>query len=251
MTSPGEGPREPLGTTLVIVPAFNEAASVGKVVEGIGRALPGAEVLVVDDCSSDETGEIAAGAGARVLTHMYNLGYGAALQTGFKFALAEDYRYAALVDADGQHEPRFLPALLEGVWSGKDDIVVGSRFLEPTGFPLRPVKKIGIWLFRTIASVLTGLRITDATSGFQALSGRALDLFASDCFPADYPDADVLIMAHRAGLRLREIPVRMYPDDIWGQSMHGGWRPLFYVPKMMLSIVMVMLRPGGCRGTTE
>jgi glycosyltransferase involved in cell wall biosynthesis len=226
--------------TLVIIPAFNEAAHIGRVIADACEALPGADVLVVDDGSGDDTAPKARSAGARVVSLPFNLGYGVALQTGYKYALAQDYDFILQMDADGQHEARDLSALLEVVQSKRADVAIGSRFLNNRNYRAPFVRRLGMRLFAGIASLMTRTRVTDPTSGFQALTRRVAQYYASPAYPLDYPDADVLIMLHNAGFRFVEVPVRMYAAE--GKSMHGGIRPLYYVFKMFLSILMVMLR---------
>lgn len=224
----------------MIIPAFDEAPRIGRAVAGVRAALPQADILVVDDGSRDGTAACARAAGARVASHPFNLGYGAALQTGYKYALTRDYDFVLQLDADGQHEPRDLPALLDVVASGRADAAIGSRFLGGGDYRAPFARRIGMRLFAAIASAVTHTRVTDPTSGFQALNRRVVRYYASPAYPVDYPDADVLIMLHFAGLRFVEVPVRMYPPS--GKSMHGGLKPFYYVFKMFLSILMVLLR---------
>jgi len=227
--------------TLVIIPAYNEERLIGGVVASVAEALPGTHILVVDDGSRDRTGQSAAGAGAMVLRLPFNMGYGVALQTGYKFALRRGYAFAAQMDADGQHEPRDLPLLLETVRSGEADLALGSRFLGRKIYRAPLARRAGMLLFRLLASVLVRQHITDPTSGCQALNRRTIRFYASEIFPVDYPDADVLLMVHRAGLRIREIPVRMYAADD-NASMHSGLQPVYYIFKMFLSIAVTLLR---------
>lgn len=229
------------GTCLALIPAFNEEGRIGPVVEAVRRAS-GFDVVVIDDGSRDATGAEARRAGATVLPHPFNLGYGAALQTGYKWAVRKGYRVVVQLDADGQHDPSFVPILAERVLSGAADACVGSRFLEGQGYIPPFARRVGMVLFGYIASVATGRRVTDPTSGYQALSRDVVDFFRSDVFPADYPDADVLILLHRAGFKVEERPVAMRQSPT-GQSMHSGLlRPLFYVFKMFLSILVTLLR---------
>lgn len=227
--------------TLVIIPAFNEAPRVGRAIASVHEALSGADVLVVDDGSLDETAQRARASGARVVSLPFNLGYGVALQTGYKYALAQGYELVLQMDADGQHEARDLPALLEAVQSKQADVAIGSRFLSNRQYRAPLLRRIGMRLFAAIASLMTRTRVTDPTSGFQALNRRVVEYYASPAYPVDYPDADVLIMLHNAGFRFVEVPVTMYEAE-GSKSMHGGIRPFYYVFKMLLSILMVTLR---------
>jgi glycosyltransferase involved in cell wall biosynthesis len=226
---------------LVIVPAFNEAEELGRVLEGIRATDPGLSVLVVDDGSTDDTAGTARRAGARVLRLPINLGYGSALQAGYKYALREGYDCVVQLDGDGQHEPADIPRLLAPLERGDVDLALGSRFLEETGYRPGIARAAGIRLFRGLTFLLTGVRFRDVTSGYQALNREVLHFFAAERYPVDYPDADVLVMLTRAGFAIAEVPVRMYPKQS-GRSMHTGLRPIYYIFKMLLSMLMMLLR---------
>lgn len=226
--------------TLVLIPARNEAERIGPVLAGIRRHTPDADLLVVDDGSEDETSHVARAHGARILHHPFNLGYGAALQTGYHYARKHGYRVLVQVDADGQHEPASIPALCAALQQGAD-VVVGSRYDHPEPPHTSLLRRIGSRLFSWVVTRWTGHRITDPTSGFQALNDRALELLALDHFPEDYPDADVLITLARAGLRLTEVPVRMY-ERPGGASMHRGGRAAYYGYKMFLNLALLPWR---------
>ena len=180
-------------------------------------------------------------AGALVINLSSNLGYGAALQTGFKFALDKGYEFAVQMDADGQHDPLSIEALISPVLKDEVDVVIGSRFLDKGNYKAPFVRRMGMYFFGIITSVLTGRRITDPTSGFQALNKKVMEFYASDAYPVDYPDADVIIMLHRQGFRFKEVPVIMH--NAAKRSMHGGiLKPMYYIFKMMLSIFVTLLR---------
>jgi glycosyltransferase involved in cell wall biosynthesis len=227
---------------LILIPAFNEAGRVGGVVLDVQAALPAADILVIDDGSADTTASEAADAGAIVLTLPVNSGYGAALQTGYKYAVRHGYGLVGQIDADGQHSAVYLEDMLSTMHSSGADVVVGSRFLDRDGH-YRPstARKVGIALFGRIATLITRQHVTDPTSGFQIMRLGVAQFFCSDVYPADYPDADILILLHRSGFSVREVPVQMRPSP--GQSMHSGHKSLYYVYKMMLSIFVTLLRP--------
>ena len=162
-------------------------------------------------------------------------------QTGFKFALDKGYEFAVQMDADGQHDPLSIEALISPVLRDDVDIVIGSRFLDKGNYKAPFVRRMGMYFFGFITSILTGRRITDPTSGFQALNKKVMEFYASGAYPADYPDADVIIMLHRQGFRFKEVPVIMH--NAAKKSMHGGiLNPLYYIFKMMLSIFVTLLR---------
>lgn len=225
---------------IIIIPAYNEEGRISVTISEI-RKNTDADILVVNDGSSDNTAAEASETGAVVLSLPFNLGYGAALQTGFKYALRMGFAFAVQMDGDGQHDPTYIFSLLEDVRSDKVDVAIGSRFLGEGVYKPTTIKKIGIAFFRIIASFITGQRITDPTSGFQALNRKAMEFYASEAYPVDFPDADVLVMLYKKGMRFREVPVRM-SYSTKEKSMHSGTTPLYYLFKMVLSIFVTLLR---------
>lgn len=226
--------------TLVVIPAFAEAGRVGDIVREVHALGLGLDVLVVDDGSPDGTGAEARAAGAMVVRHPVNLGYGSALHTGYHFARRRGYARVLQMDADGQHEAAMLPRLLRELDDGAD-LVLGSRYLDSRPPRTGLLRGIGTVLFRGIASRGTGIPITDPTSGFQGLSQRALEAVTHDGYPEDFPDTDVLIELSRLGLVLREVPVRMHPRR-GGLSMHRGARIAYYCYKMLLTLLLLPIR---------
>ena len=227
---------------LIVIPAYNEAGRVGAVVADVRHTLPEADVLVIDDGSDDATCAESAGAGALVLSLPTNCGYGTALQTGYKYAVRHGYTLVGQIDADGQHRAEFLATMLAVLNEDGADVVVGSRFLAKDGHYETPfARSLGIRLFARLASLATGQLVTDPTSGFQVMRGEIARLFSRDVFPVDYPDADILILLHRTGYRVRELPVQMRPSP--GRSMHSSQSTPYYVYKMLLSILVTLLRP--------
>lgn len=226
---------------LLIIPAHNEAHNIAHVLQEVRDTGLDLDVLVVDDLSTDETAGVAAQAGARVLRLPCNLGYGGAVQTGFRYAVDYGYTWGVMMDADGQHAARCIADLLQPVQSGKADVALGSRFLGQMEYKTTFAKQLGMSIFRTVTSRITGQRITDPTSGFQALNRDVMAFFAWDNYPVDFPDADTILLLHFAGFRVTEVPVVMR-ERLSGQSMHSSWRPIYYVFKMFLAILIVLLR---------
>jgi hypothetical protein len=226
---------------LLILPAHNEASNLPRVIPEARAAAPGYDLLVIDDGSRDGTAAVAASLGAEVVTLPVNLGYGGAVQTGFRYAVEQGYDLAVVMDADGQHDPAGIRLLAETVLSGQADVAIGSRFRGRLAYHQPWVKRIGMRLFAWTVSRITGREVTDPTSGFQALNRDALRFFAYDNYPVDYPDADTLLVLHYAGFRVAEVPVTMR-ERLSGVSMHSGWKPFYYVLKMWLAIAMVVLR---------
>ena len=226
---------------LVVIPACNEQGRIGKVVRAVHELMPAASILVIDDCSSDDTGKEAGDAGAAVVTHLINLGYGAGLETGYLYALKNGYQLVIQMDGDGQHLPEEVPKILAPVLNGEADIVLGSRYLALENNYKTPfARRVGQKFFGRLFSLITGFNVTDPTSGFQCLNKKAFTLFSSGHFPHDFPDTDVLLIAHYAGFRVKEIPVVMM-ERSGGVSMHVGLKPLYYVIKMIISIMIVIL----------
>ncbi len=227
---------------LIIIPAYNEEGRVGRVVEDVKGNLPRADVLVIDDGSADDTADEALRAGAISLSLPVNSGYGTALQTGYKFAVRNGYELVGQIDADGQHKAEYLVTMLDELEREDADVIIGSRFLEDDGHYKAPLaRSIGIGLFSRIASAITHQHISDPTSGFQLMRIDVARFFCSQVYPTDYPDADILILLHRTGYRVREVAVHMRPSP--GKSMHSGYGTAYYVYKMLLSILVTLMRP--------
>lgn len=226
---------------LVLIPAFNEASGIAAVIAAIRAVVPGYDILVVNDGSTDSTAATARAAGALVTSHAFNMGYGVAIQTGYKYAYAHGYQAIVQLDGDGQHDPLCIPDLLKPIRAGEADFAIGSRFLGGNSYEPSWARSLGMALFNSLVSWRTGQQITDSTSGYQAFNRDVIRFFTRETFPNDYPDADVLITLHRAGFTITEIPVRMFANAA-GTSMHNGIRPLYYVFKMFLSISVILLR---------
>lgn len=227
---------------LVIIPAYNERTHLKRVIDGIRKHAGGADILVVDDGSADGTAEVAREEGADVVSLPFNMGYGVALQTGFKYASRNEYEYVVQVDGDGQHDPRCIGDLLATVQSAEADVVLGSRWLGRGEYKGPLLRKFGKFIFGFMATLLTHQKVSDPTTGFQALSKEVVQFYCTNVYPTDYPDANVIIMLDRAGFRVKEVPVVMYSNGT-KQSMHAGLiRPIFYGLKMVTSIMMTMLR---------
>jgi glycosyltransferase involved in cell wall biosynthesis len=232
---------------LVVVPTLDEAANLEAVVTELRRVRPADDLLVVDDASSDGTPALARRLGCAVLELPFHLGYGAAVQAGIKYALRRGYGCVVTFDADGQHDPGDVEGLVAGVRDGLD-LVLGSRRLDARSHHGGPLRRWGRGLFSALARLLTGLPLTDPTSGLKALGPRGQALFALARFPDRFPDADALVVARRARLRLGERPARMRPSRN-RRSMHGGARPLAYGFNMLFSLLVAALgRESDLRG---
>jgi glycosyltransferase involved in cell wall biosynthesis len=225
---------------VAIVPAHDEADSVGAVVREILALDPGIEVVVIDDGSTDRTAAEARAAGARVVRLPFNLGIGGAVQTGFRYAFEHGFELAVRLDGDGQHDPAELPRLVAPVTAGEADIAVGSRFAGERSHRPPITRRIGIVIFSRVVSLLTRQRVTDTTSGFQALNRRAIALFAAD-YPHDYPEVEATVMVFRHRLRLVEVPVQMR-ERTAGSSSITALRSVYYAVKVLLATLVALVR---------
>jgi glycosyltransferase involved in cell wall biosynthesis len=227
--------------TVAVVPAWNEAEAIGRVVDEIRAADASLDVVVVDDASSDGTATVAERHGATVVRLLFNVGIGGAVQTGFRYALAGDYDRAVRLDGDGQHDPADLPRLLAPVDRGQADLVIGSRFVEPNASYRPPLgRRIGIRVFARLVSLLGGQRVTDTTSGFIAMNRVGIELFARE-YPHDYPEVEATLVALRSGLRLAQVQVEMRERET-GASSITFVRSLYYMIKVMLALLVASLR---------
>ena len=219
---------------LVIIPAYNEEGSVGKVVEEVHTHLPRVEVLVVNDGSSDLTSEIAQSKGAIVLDLPFNLGIGGAMQSGYKYAYEKGYDIAIQVDGDGQHDSREIPKLLHVLDEEKADVVIGSRFTGDSEYKASMMRRVGILVLSKAISMIVGEKLTDPTSGFRAANRRAIQLFSVN-YPQDYPEPEAMVLLHQCGLKMKEIPVRIN-QRYSGESSITRIRSIYYMVKVLLAI---------------
>lgn len=226
--------------TLIIIPALNEAESIVRVVGAVQEHAPWADIVVINDGSTDDTAHLARKAGAIVIDMPFNVGIGAAVQTGFRYAARHGYEVAVQTDGDGQHPPSELPSLVSALQNLDADMVIGSRFLEYRGYSQTAARRAGGYILARILSAATHTRMTDPTSGFRASNRRTLELCAQ-LYPHDYPEPEAIIILHRAGLKIREIPVTMQQRQ-GGVSSITPLRSAYYMTKVILAILINLLR---------
>lgn len=233
--------------TLVFIPAWNEQDSVAQVVADVREQLPQVDVLVVDDGSTDQTAVRARRAGALVASLPFNQGLGAAIQTGYLYAMRGGYECCAHLDADGQHPVSELRRLLDLIWADEADFVLGSRFEDPSvsehvegAYRASLSRRIGIWLFRHMLSATTGQRFTDTTSGLRAVGRRAMRMFAGT-YDHDFHELESLQRVARAGLRIREVPVHMLPRAA-GKTKITTVKSAFFIFKALTVLAVGSLR---------
>jgi len=230
----GSAPR-----TLILMPAYNEADCVRRVVTDIQRTLPDCDILVIDDGSVDGTARQVPPP-ARVVSLPFNLGIGGAMQTGYRFAHLHGYDVAVQVDADGQHPAEYVPTLVEALRREDADLVIGSRFLDQRSYRPPPSRMAGITILRAVLRVLTGQAVTDCTSGFRAAGPRAIAAFAY-WYPDDYPEPEVILLLERAGYKVTEAAVEMHPRTT-GTTSISLLAGVFYVCKVTTALLLDLCR---------
>ena len=230
---------------MILIPAFNEEGAVGNVIREVHAAMPGAPVLVVDDCSKDSTVAVARQAGARVLELPHHLGLGGCVQAGYRLAHELGYDYVIRVDGDGQHDPRDIPRILETLEKRGCEMVIGSRFVDGTGPHFGPVRHAGILFFRAVLRPILGQPVYDPTSGYVGVNRTALALF-SRSFPLEYPEIEALVVLQRRRFRFVEVPCRMRPRQA-GRSSITAWKSMYYMIHVLLGVFVNVLKFEGRR----
>ena len=224
-------------SSLVIVPAFNEEKSIHHVVLDIKNCAPFADILVINDGSSDNTATIARKSGAAVLNLPHNLGIGGAVRAGLAFAEEMGYSFILRMDGDGQHKAEDITRLLEPVEKGLVDAAFGSRFCGGSNAYCPPlIRRLGISTYSLIVSIIIGQKISDATSGLWCLNRKTIRYF-SRYFPQDYPEVESHILLYKAGFSQMEVPVNMRAR-LAGRSSISPWRSVYYAFKVLLAAVI-------------
>jgi glycosyltransferase involved in cell wall biosynthesis len=226
----------PQNKILVIIPAYNEEDTIGRVIEKTRQFIPQADILVVNDGSADSTSTIARQKGAMVLDLCHNLGIGAAMQAGYKLADRMDYDIAVQCDADGQHHPAQIKKLINTLTNDGVDMVLGSRYLRKKRFRSDVLRRLGILIFSKVLSLIVGQRLTDTTSGFRAANKEVIKSFAT-FYPSDYPEPEALVLLHREGFTIKEISVNMSSRK-GGNSSITLWKSIYYMAKVLLAILI-------------
>lgn len=228
---------------LVIVPAWNEEQSVGSVIVDLRATLPEADVLVVNDGSTDRTSEVAQAAGAVVLDLPVNLGVGGAMRAGYKYAYRNGYERTVQHDADGQHDPAAVAPLLDALDREAADIMIGARFAGVGEYEVRGPRRWSMQFLSAVLSRVAGTRLTDTTSGFKACGPNAIRLFSTN-YPAEYlgDTVESIVIGARAGLTIRQVGVAMRPR-VAGKPSHGPVRAGIFLLRAMLALAVALSRP--------
>lgn len=224
---------------LVIIPAYNESASIENTVRKLQNDVPEADYIVINDCSKDNTLEILKNSEFSYLSLPVNLGIGGAVQSGYRYALNHNYDIAVQLDGDGQHDSAFLRDLLDPIIKGEADITIGSRFIEKKGFQSSGIRRLGIRLLNGMLRFTTGKKITDCTSGFRAVNRKFMALYAAQ-YPMDYPEPEAIVYASVHGARIKEIPVIMQ-ERTAGESSIRPFHSGYYMMKVSLAILLCRL----------
>ncbi|MFE9189920.1 glycosyltransferase family 2 protein [Micromonospora sp. NPDC007208] len=226
--------------TLIIIPALNESGSIADVVGEVRGELPGVDVLVVDDGSTDRTAAVAAAAGAKVAKLPYNLGVGGAMRLGYRYARDNNYDVAIQIDADGQHDPRYVPKLVDLL--DDNDLVIGARFAGEGDYNVRGPRRWAMVMLSAVLSRVAHTKLTDTTSGFRAANRRVIEMFAS-WYPAEYLGDTVETLVHtaRRGYRIRQVPVAMR-KRMAGTPSHSPAKAMVYLGRAFAVLTLALIR---------
>jgi len=225
-----------------IIPAYNEEKSIVAVINSINELKDRLDItaIVINDCSTDETSFIASKTNCIVLNLPVNLGIGGAVQTGFKYALQNNFDIAIQVDGDGQHPPEEIPRLIQPIINNEADVVIGSRFIEKDGFQSSYIRRQGIKYFKLLNKFLVSVEVMDSTSGFRAINRKALEV-VDDYYPDEYPEPEAIILYAFNHLTIKEIPVKMRERQ-GGVSSINSFSSIYYMIKVTLAIISTYVR---------
>lgn len=221
---------------LIIIPAYNEAGNIEKVVNKLVQNYPQYDYVIINDGSVDDTKKICKDRKYEVLNLPINMGIGGAVQTGYRYARDNGYDAAVQIDGDGQHDVTFLGSMLQLIESGQADVVIGSRFVEKEGFQSSQIRRIGIRFLSSLGWILTGVRVKDITSGYRVVNRRFIQIFAED-YPADYPEPEAMVITAVHGGRIAEYPVVMKEREN-GESSITLKKSVYYMCKVSLAMII-------------
>ena len=222
--------------TIVIIPAYNEQDNIRNTLRDLRENAPGIDILVMNDCSTDRTEAILREEKVNHLRFPVNLGIGGGVQAGYRYARNNGYDIAVQFDGDGQHEAKYLQALLEPILAGEADIAVGSRFVEREGFQSSGARRLGIGILSRLIRFLCGVKVQDVTSGMRAVNRRFIEEYAEH-YAQDYPEPEALLYAGMHGARIREVPVQMR-ERTGGKSSISALRSVYYMIKVSLALII-------------
>jgi glycosyltransferase involved in cell wall biosynthesis len=227
---------------LFVIPAYNEAENIEKVLKEIKKDAPFADILVINDCSKDNTKEIVEANGVKCITGIFNLRYAWAVQTGIKYAYQNNYDYVIQFDADGQHIAKEAIKLYDKMKETNCDIVIGSRYLKDMGYPCPFMRRVGTRIFEGMIKLFCHQRIADPLSGFQCLNKKVIERYSKMGNYPEFPDANLIIEMLLQGYKIEEVPVKMRLREA-GESMHGGIiKPIKYMINMFYTIIFILIQ---------
>lgn len=232
---------------LVVIPAYNEAENIEKVLKEIKKDIDYADILVINDCSKDNTYEIVKKNGVKCITNVFNMRYAMAVQVGIKYAYQNGYDYVIQMDGDGQHIASEAEKLYKEAKNTNADIVIGSRYIKDMGYPCPLFRRIGTKMFEKMIKLFTKRRIADPLSGFQCLNRRVIEKYAKIGNYPEFPDANLVIEMLLTGYKIVEVPVKMRLRES-GESMHSGIiKPIKYMIEQLYTCIIIVVKYAGKR----
>jgi glycosyltransferase involved in cell wall biosynthesis len=226
---------------LIIIPAYNEAKNIEKVISSIQENAVGFDYIIINDCSTDNTKSLCRMKKFNILNLPTNLGIGGGVQTGYKYALENNYDIAVQLDGDGQHDPKYLNSMLEVLQNNEIDMVIGSRYIDKEGFQSTQMRRIGGKVLSSIIKLVTGKKITDPTSGLRMVTKPIIEDFCK-YYPQDYPEPESIVNMIRIGYKVMEIPVKMLGREE-GSSSINFMKSIYYMIKVSLAIIIDSIKP--------
>lgn len=224
---------------LVIIPAYNEAENIKKVIENLKEKAPEFDYIIINDCSTDDTEKICNINGYSYLSLPSNLGIGGGVQTGYRYAARQGYDIAVQMDGDGQHDPQYLKTLIQPILDGKADITIGSRYITYEGFQSTGLRRFGIQFLSRLITLVSSVRVKDVTSGYRAVNRRFIELYAKE-YSQDYPEPEAIVAAALRHGRIQEVPVIMHERQGGASSIHS-WKSVYYMIKVSIAILIYRL----------
>ncbi|MBR5521553.1 MAG: glycosyltransferase family 2 protein [Oscillospiraceae bacterium] len=221
---------------LVIIPCYNEQASIERVVKNLKEKAPFADYLIINDCSTDATESILKANGMNYINNPVNLGIGGGVQAGYLYAKQNGYDIAVQMDGDGQHDPAYLAAVCRPVISGEMDMAIGSRFIKKEGFQSSFMRRLGINIISALIKVLSGKKVYDVTSGYRACNCELIEFFSDD-YADDYPEPEAIMSCVLSGYKVGEVPVIM-EERQGGVSSIRSLKSAYYMIKVCLALVV-------------
>lgn len=228
-----------MSKVLVIIPAYNEEGAIVNTISNLTKTCKNIDYVIINDCSKDSTYDICVKNKYNVINLPANLGIGGAVQTGYKYAYRNGYDIAIQMDADGQHDAKYIKDLIKAIENG-NDLAIGSRFIDKKGFQSTFIRRIGIKLYSFIIRIFTGVLITDTTSGFRDVGKKIIKVFAKD-YPVDYPEPETNALIAKGKYKIVEIPMKMLERDS-GKSSITPIKSIYYAIKVGLAVLLACLK---------